>query len=218
MAFTVDLALLKQFLNIADSDTSEDVLLQIYVSAAIKELKSITGRYLERAIYLDTIYTRVTEGLFLRETPVDPTVEITLENPPTGGFSTSLGPYDLIPDTGYVRLNLRPFNRLSFLFSFGQPMAFVYVGGYTDLPDILSLSVMYGVQSARSSAKQSNDYGGLVKRLSVYDVGVVDLAVSAGGGTNALRDAIRSQLDGTEFDSASISGVQQHTRYLGPVV
>jgi hypothetical protein len=148
-------------------DTSRDAILTVLLNGALELLKTLLGRNLERGTYRDTLEYQP-QRLYLHEWPV-----VSITSIEIGDVAVDATSYITFLSRGYVFFK-RAVERFSDETLF---LKVVYVAGYETLPDDLFLAVMTAIQAADNANQQIGTQGGIVKRISVYDVGVTDYAV-----------------------------------------
>ena len=191
----ISLDTIKAFLGYpggSPSDTSRDVLLQLWLDASIDAIKTYTGRSLELAVYRDT-FGYLPEHTYLREYPIIETLEV------------SIGGSVLNPDTDYKvfadsgRLQFPHRHRFFDNRGFGiggshNRLVIDYYGGYTVLPPVMQMAVLVGIQAADAANRQMAVQGGMVKQMTVIDVGAVTYLTRANYTSAALQQAINEHL------------------------
>lgn len=207
----VDLDIVKSFLGY--TDTSRDIQLNVMIEAGIGVLKSVTGRNLEYGLYKESWQVRADKHL-LTEYPAEFIVEVA-----DGSSIVDPSNYKLFRASGTVlftgacgpRFLNGGFTRLA-----GNMFSITYAGGYSELPAELLLALLTGIQAADNLQKQAGVYGGPLKRLSVYDVGVTDFAVSKGDVNSVMKDSISASLQ-SYMDRAGTLGAHlvHEVEYLG---
>lgn len=173
-----------------------DPIIQALINGGVATLQNLFGRNLERAIYRDT-FEQLPAKFYLQESPVEQILAFSngVSDELSGSPSPNMGSYTLFKPTGLI---MYPNNRWTgysrWLRGQGGLVTVTYVGGYATLPPDMYLALLSGIQAADSFQKQIGLYGGTIKRLTVYDVGVTELAVPREGTTTILQDTIASQL------------------------
>lgn len=185
LTFGIDLAAVKAFLGYDVLDTSRDPILTALLDASVKELRVITGRNLYYGAYRDT-FTFFAQKTYLREWPVSLLFAVKTDNTEVPSLD-----FKMFGATGLLHFHQHRLG--SRFFDSGQYCYVDYVGGYATLPADMYLAVMSAVQAADNAQKQSLNYGGAVKKLTVYDVGVTDFgAVSTS--MSIIKDIMNAQL------------------------
>ena len=188
------------------TDSSRDLQLEMLLDAGFAVLKEITGRNLERAIYKDTFQFRESRH-YVREFPIQEIEEILVGETPVPATD-----YLLFEQQGYLH-----FKNPRYFSYFSSYMTVQYVGGYEFLPADMKLALFNSVQAADNIQKQNTQFGGTVKRLSVYDVGVTDLAVPKDGIQGVMRSSMMESLAGYLERHRSLGGwVLMESEYVGP--
>lgn len=203
----------KQYLGYptgSPSDTSRDFMLQLWLNAAIDAIKSATARNLELAVYRDTLGYRP-QHFYLKERPVREILSITYGD----SVLTSEIDFDLFKETGRVqfRSGCGWFARYPAGWQFGSPRLVIdYYAGITVLPSIMQMAALVGIQAADSANRQLSMQGmggglGVIKQLTVVDVGTVSYATRTTNYTSAaLQQAIREHL--ADYLTAGVSDYQ----------
>jgi hypothetical protein len=148
-------------------DTSRDAILTVLLNGALAILKKLLGRNLERGTYRDTLEYQP-QRLYLHEWPI-----VSITSIERGGVPIDPASYEAFLSKGYIFFK-RTVDRFSDETLF---LKVVYIAGYETLPDDLFLAVMTAIQAADNANKQVGTQGGIIKRISVYDVGVTDYAI-----------------------------------------
>lgn len=191
--FGISLDTVKGFLGYSTgspTDTSRDVILQLWLDSAVGYLKLSTGRNLEKALYRDT-FSYLPPHLYLQEFPV------------SGIQAVNIGNSALILDTDYQAFfssgrvefnNCRPYTIGHAWSSSFQRLSFDYVGGYDTLPPVMVMAVMVGIQAAERAQIQTATYGGVVKQITVVDVGSTAFSVRQNYSSAAMQQAMNEHL------------------------
>lgn len=189
-----------------------DPILAVLLAGAIATLKSLTGRNLQYGLYRDT-FQGLDQRTYLHEPPVD--VIISIFN---GGQLVDGEQFKLFSAQGYLYFQNGWWLHGNGYWTEGLHglCTVEYIGGYKTLPADMVLAVLNGIQSADNYQKQISNYGGTVKRISVYDVGVTDLAVPKEGSVNVMEDTMSSQLSSYTSESAGLAAYRlSESEYLG---
>lgn len=208
IAFGITLADIKEFLGYDEDDETYDAAILVYMDAGLAMLRELTGRQLTRAWYRDTL-AAMPDRLYLREYPVGSIISVQL-----GGVDVATSDYQAFMNSGYIQFKNFYFPRFSMQIP-GRFMTVDYVGGYETLPGNYLLALYSGIQAAVTQRNQISNYGGAVKRISVYDVGVTDFAVSKSGTSNAvLRETMTEQLGALLASAVSLGAPLLHESEL----
>lgn len=200
-AFGIELDTVKAYLGYSTgspTDTSRDALLEIYLNSAISLLQRLTGRSLERALYRDT-FDFHPQHTYLREAPVASVVSVSRGST----VYTDLTDYQVFAETGRLQFKGYTFQRSprwNCYSGMGSDYLVVdYVGGYATLPANMLMALLAGVQAAEVYGKQFNTAGGIVKQLTVVDVGTTIYATKTNATTAAMQESMAQHL--TDFVS-----------------
>jgi hypothetical protein len=188
MMFGITAADLRAFLGYTDG--SRDALIDMFLNAGFKTMQELLGRKLERAVYKDTFQFKSPRH-FVREYPIQE-----IEFVKVGETEVPTTEYALFKEAGYIHFKTW-YYQLTTTPMVVEPSEYLtiqYVGGYEELPADMMLALYNAVQAADNFNKQSAQFGGPVKRLSVYDVGVTDLAVPRDGMLGAMRASLADGL------------------------
>lgn len=216
--FGISLDTVRTYLGVeaigSPNTTPRDLVYLALLNAALANLKRITGRNLVYGVYRDT-FQQLETKLYLREN-VEQLISVKASDQLVAEdqyrFFKSKGL--LYFDNGWYA-NWRGYSRFGVRSSAFAEVT--YVGGYTTLPPDMLMAVLSGVQAADNYLQQHNTYGGLVKRISVIDVGVTDIAVPTVVSTNVMQDTMSSQLIGYSIqDNPGFAGWKlAESEYLG---
>lgn len=196
------------------TDTTKDAQLELLIDAALSTAKSVLGRSLEYGVYRD-IWQYHGEKHYLREYPVDVVLEVL-----DGTTIVDPTAYRLFGETGIVMFdggsNWGP-SGSGWVRGTSNLFYITYVGGYQVFPGELKMALFNSVQAAENYRLQSHTYGGPLKRLSVYDVGVTDFAVTKDTTISAvMRSALEAALAPYLERAASLGTWLLHeTEYVG---
>lgn len=212
--FGIELNDLKEYLGYditsSPTDVSRDNQLTLLLNAAFEELKSLTNRNLEYGSYRDT-YQYLPQRIYLREWPIESVTSIV-----QGARQFTTDDYGLFLKSGFIHIKNGPCN-VHYLDP-ADYAVITYVGGYETLPENIKLALFNAIQAGDLVNKQSADSGGVVKRISVYDVGVTDFAVSKDSGTFTMRKSLADQLEGLTGWAPTMGTPFFHeSEYLGTV-
>lgn len=176
MFTNVNLVTLKTYLGIDQADITNDAYLQMQLDAGVMLMKKLLNRNLEHGIYREQVF-KVGDMINLTEYPVK---EITTFY--DNGASLEANQYYLNKTKGRITFtNSRRYYRP--YCSRGIPnVSIEYEAGYDVLPADLFSALYASIQSVYQLRETSNEYGGPVKRLNIYDVGAVDIVNSSSGG------------------------------------
>jgi hypothetical protein len=184
----IDIEELKSYLGYEPGDVSRDNTLQLLADAGLIAMRELLGRKLDYGVYKDTYQFR-SERHYVIETPVHDILSVESE-------STIVDPseYLLFRETGLLHFknfntgfpNYRRWAGDAGLFTI------TYAGGYEELPPDLKLALFSAVQSIDNAQKLQVQYGGPVKRISVYDVGVTEFA---SGSSSTSSTTVRNLLE-----------------------
>jgi len=206
--FGIDVTAIKAFLGYDPTDTSRDAILLALLDASLKNLKDLTGRNLVYGAYRDT-FSNFAQKTYLREWPVT-----LLHMVSTNLTEIATTEYRFFGASGLLHFHWhRPSSRY---FTDNGAYCYVdYVGGYTVLPGDMYMAVMSAIQAADNAQRQSLTYGGAIKRLTVYDVGVTDFGATSTS-VSIIRDILTGQLSSMMSEYAMGTPNLHETEYLGP--
>ena len=210
--FNITLSDVKAYLGYAESDTSRDVSLQLLLDAGYSALRSLLQRNLEYGLYTDTFQYR-TWKMYLTESPIDQLIAVR-----QGVNLVDPSEYRVFKTSGMlVFSSWANFRGVPNWVTDSEYVTVEYVGGYVDLPGDIKLALFNAVQAADNIQKQNTQYGGQVKRLSVYDVGVTDLAVPRDGSITTIESSLRSSLSTYLEQLGGLAGWMVHeSEFAGP--
>lgn len=191
--FGLTLDLVKAFLGYSTgspNDAGRDMILQLWLNAAIAYIQQATGRNLELATYRDTFSYRP-KTLYLQEYPITNLISIT--------HGTSVLAVDtdfqVFAATGRVEFkNMWATPIRSYWMHGYDDLKIDYVGGYTALPDVMVMAALVGIQAAEQAHVQMTTYGGAVKQITVVDVGTTAFQTKQNATSAALQNAINDHL------------------------
>lgn len=182
----INLDELKAFLGYAPDDVSRDTTLRLLADAGMVAMSELMGRKFDYGIYKDTYQYRAQKH-YVIEWPIRDVLEVQ-----TNVSVVDPSEYLVFKEKGL--LHFKNFNsghpRYHEWFGDAGLFTITYAGGYEDLPADLKLALFTAVQQIDSAQKLQLEHGGPVKRLSVYDVGVVDFAQNAGGTATTIRNSL----------------------------
>lgn len=176
------------------SDVSRDFMLQLWLNAGLTEIKKVTDRNIELGVYRDT-FGYMPEHVYLREIPV---VEV---------LSITIGDSVITPDVDCTVFKAT--GRIQFLNNFrvhrnhwiGNRCRLVvdYYAGAAVLSSEMQMALLAGIQAAdaanRQMSVQSMGGGiGVIKQLTVVDVGTVSYATRANYTSAVLQQTIAEHL------------------------
>lgn len=211
--FGLTLEDVKAFLGYATLDTKRDAVLTALLYATLGALRIYTGRRLDYGTYRDTLHT-FPQKIYLRETPVT-----RLHSVRDDIHELAHTDFKLFPETGLIDFKWqRPFyggSRYGWADLNGYAVI-EYVAGHPTLPGDMLLAVMAAIQAADTAQKHSLLYGGPLKRLTVYDVGVQEFANPSS--IAVINDTLAAQLASYQADGGYAIGTPNlhESEYLGP--
>lgn len=210
MPMGLELADVKEYLGYAEDDTSRDAQLQVILDAAFANVKSLLGRNLERGIYMD-IFQAQAQKVYVRESPVEEFTTVAI-----GSSLIDPGEYMEFKPNGLLFFK----NFTNYWRHIDLPEASLlqvtYVGGYTTLPADIRLAMLTAIQTVDTAQKQLSTSGGVVKRVSVYDVGVTDYMTPLAGTDTSLRNNLASGLGHYMSSDAMLAGwMLKESLYIG---
>lgn len=212
--FGLTLDTVKAFLGYdigSPSNTSRDVILQLWLDSAVEIAKKLTGRNLEYGWYRDTFgYRR--EGMYLQEFPIASMISVTVGN----SVLTPDTDYQVFLATGRIEFKHHWHCGREPRHMGAHPLVIEYVGGYTVLPAIVQMAILAGIQAAEQAHVQATTYGGTVKQLTVVDVGTTAFLTRKDWTSAALSQTMNEQL--TDFlSNIPVLGAHllQESEYLG---
>lgn len=192
--FNVTLQDLKAFLGYDTSGSptpvdARDPTLTMYLNAGFATLKRLTGRNLEYKLYRDTLAYQP-QRVHLREWPVSYVYAVQ-----RGGVDLDPSEYQVFMNQGYVYFK----NQYRHFREFGDQtfLTIDYVAGYEELPADMLLAVFSAIQGVDVAQKSLATSGGIVKRVSVYDVGVTDYYIPKEGSTSSQLQSTMEPLLGS---------------------
>lgn len=182
--FGVTLDDLKQFLgyDVAGSPSpvdARDPALTLLLSSGFATLQKLTGRNLVYGRYRDT-FNYYPDRAYLRESPAASIVSVQI-----AGAEVSASEYQAFLKSGLVNFT----NRRCCTGNDTSLLTIEYIGGYQTLPDDMLLAVFASIQQVDTVQKQLVTSGGILKRVSVYDVGVTDYYIPPTGSTNSVMQS-----------------------------
>ena len=182
----IDLDELKAFLGYAPDDVSRDATLQLLADAGMAAMQELMGRKFDYGVYRDTYQFR-SQKHYVIEWPIHDVLEVQ-----SNVSVIEPSEYLLFKDKGLLH-----FKNFNTGYPFHREWAgdsgvftITYAGGYETLPADLKLALFTAVQQIDSAQKLQLEHGGPVKRLSVYDVGVVDFATNANSSVTTIRNSL----------------------------
>lgn len=207
--FGVTLATVKTYLGYDVDDDSRDAQLTILLDSAFDTLRLLTGRRLQRGVYRDTLEYWPSK-VYLREFPIESVSEVKL-----GDTLLGVDQYRVFLDNGCVAFYSQWYAPTA-LYGPASYLTIEYVAGYTTLPGTYLMAIYNGIQAADLMLRQAAQYGGFAKRISVMDVGSIDILTPRDASSGVLKDAMAGQLGTTSFDAPSIGAPRLHeSEYLG---
>lgn len=210
----LDLDTVKAYLGYAADDHTRDVQIQIFIDAALAALRAFTGRRFEYGQYRDTLRNRP-DKMYTREWPL-----VSVEEVKVGDTVIDPTEYLVFKEDGQIYSKLGDWGHYCSRLWLDDPAFFtvLYTANSAALPGDIYLAVLNAIQGADTASKQLTTYGGLIKRVSVYDVGITDLAVPREGSVSAMRDVLEAQLSNYVDQVGAIGTWRLHeSEFIGPV-
>lgn len=193
--FGIELDTVRAYLGLENGSPSNvqlDLLLQIWLESAITTVQDISGRSLERAIYRDTFGYRP-QVAYLNELPVEALISVSQSET----VFTQSTDFLFFPKSGRMQFLNRAFWRGGPYWGCGYESLVVdYIGGYTTLPASLVMAVLVGIQAAYRSHLNMLTAGGLVKSITVVDVGTTTFDNRLNTSSAVMQQAIDEHLSG----------------------
>lgn len=190
--FGIDLETVRAFLGLPNgspTDAATDLRLQLWLDGAIAIMQSLTGRNLERAIYRDTFGYRPSVA-YINERPVETLLSVT-----QGGTEfTETVDFLFFPTSGRMQFKNVGFWRGSYWGAGYDPLIVEYIGGYTTLPANLVMAALVGVQAAYRTHSNMLIAGGILKSVTVVDVGTTTFDNRLNQTSAAMQQAIDEHL------------------------
>lgn len=172
LGFGITLEQVKTYLGYPLSDVTIDFRLIMTFNAAIAAMAKTLGRNLVYGSYRDT-FNPMFKKVYLTETPVAKIYQVVNKIHVTPDTQ-----YKLFSKTGLLEFT----HEWPYVFAFDGHCCEThvdYVGGYELLPSDLQLALFTALQAADVYQKQIATTGSVIKRLTVYDVGVTEYALNA---------------------------------------
>lgn len=190
----LSLDIIKQYLRLPNgspSDTSRDLVLQLWLDGAIGMARLLTGRNLERAVYRDTFGYCAPE-MYLQEWPIGEVLSVT-----RGGVELDPAEYQIFSASGRVQFKHRryAYTRSGWYDDYNR-LIIDYVGGYDTLPSFIQMAILSGIEAVNLTNMQLSTHGGIVKQQTVVDVGTISFATTTTNATlqNAMANALADYL------------------------
>jgi len=178
----VDLASLKAYLGLDPLVTTDDVYLQMQLDAGIETMQRVLGRTLYHGNYQETIY-KVSDMINLTEYPVRQIISIS-----DIGSAVPDDQYTINKLKGRIVFNNRGYYRRRYCFADVPNIIIEYEAGYDNLPAAYLIPLYDSIGAILNTRDQTDEFGAAVKRVTTYDVGSVDLAVSSNGSAATADD------------------------------
>lgn len=210
--FNIDLTTVKQFLGYDEDDDSRNIQLQILLDSAMGTLRSLMGRRLDRGLYMDT-FGSWGGRIYLREFPIESVVEIAV-----GGAVVDPTSYHVFSSGCILFYNRSGFcyNSGSYFLDSTNLLTVQYVAGYATLPGNMLMALYAGIQAAEAAYLQTSEFGGIVKRRMVQDVGSVDYLTPKDLNNSAMKDTMLAHLGAVLNGDPAIGTPELHeSEYLG---
>lgn len=189
MAFNIALDDVKRFLGYTLSDTTRDFNLQLLIDAAAQALKRILNREMEAAYYRDTLGSMV-QRVYVREFPIINVQEIRI-----GNSVIPESDYKVFKREGYIYFKNVQSNVPRILTAgSGGFLEIDYSGGVLELPADLKVAVFNAIQAGDSLNRQLGSSNGIVKKITVYDVGATEYATPSDAVAGSLQSALTETL------------------------
>lgn len=192
------------------TDNTRDLQVEAIMDAVFAAMKTMTGRNLERANYKDT-FQLAGPRVYVNEYPIQEISSVVISNSAVAETS-----YTLFKASGLLHFTTE---LTQHYVCPGTYLIVEYVGGYETLPADMKLAFYNAVQAADNFQKQLAQFGGPVKRLAVYDVGVTDLAVPREGMQAAIQASLADGLGQYVERHRSLGGwLVRESEYVSPYV